>query len=84
MSETTPVVICDMNIVPDAPCFEDIRGRLKFIYKEYYLSVYYDKEMIGYFDCPQVDKELSRESFTKLINSFTKDFYSMLSKYMSF
>jgi len=84
MSESISAIICDMNIIPDAPYFEDNRGRLKFIYKEYYLSVYYDKEMIGYFDCPQVDVELSRKSFTKLINSFTKDFYSMLSKYMSF
>lgn len=76
-------IVCH-DIFPSPPEWDKQIGRLKFYYKDYYMSAYYNETMLGYFDCPDVDGIREKKDFEQLCISFAKRFYNMLSSYMSY
>lgn len=76
-------IVCH-DILPSPPEWDKQIQNLKFKYREYYVEIYYEEKFIGYMDCKAADNIKTEKDFGRVCYKFTKDFYTMLSNYMSF
>lgn len=76
-------IVCH-DILPSPPEWGRQMQNLKFKYREYYVEIYYEEKFIGYMDCKMADNIKTERDFDRVCYRFTKDFYTMLSNYMSF